>query len=276
MRILISLLELSIGGSHINAIEIGSLIKQRGHEVIVYAPDGPLRERVAELGLEYVSAGAARPLRPSVAIVRSLNALVRQRKIDLIHAYEWLPTLEAGYGPYLRMGTPVLSTVYSVEVPPFVPRNLPMIVGYTQELDIERGRDRSRVYTVVCPVDTKANAPVADSGPARKRFGLRDDDLAAVVVSRLSAELKREGLLSAITAVGLVDPALNLRLLIVGDGRCREELQDAADAVNARLGLEAVTLTGPLMDPRDAYAAATSSSAWVRRPRRAWRSASPW
>ena len=256
MRILISLLELSIGGSHINAIEIGSLIKQRGHEVIVYAPDGPLRERVAELGLEYVSAGAARPLRPSVAIVRSLNALVRQRKIDLIHAYEWLPTLEAGYGPYLRMGTPVLSTVYSVEVPPFVPRNLPMIVGYTQELDIERGRDRSRVYTVVCPVDTKANAPVADSGPARKRFGLRDDDLAAVVVSRLSAELKREGLLSAITAVGLVDPALNLRLLIVGDGRCREELQDAADAVNARLGLEAVTLTGPLMDPRDAYAAA--------------------
>jgi glycosyltransferase involved in cell wall biosynthesis len=189
-------------------------------------------------------------------MVRELNALVRQRKIDLIHAYEWLPTLEAAYGPHLTMGTPVLSTVYSVEVPPFVPRNLPMIVGYTQELDIERGRGRSRVYTVVCPVDTKANAPVADSGPARRRFGLRDDDLAAVVVSRLSAELKREGLLSAITAVGLVDPALNLRLLIVGDGPCRAELQDAADAVNARLGREAVTLTGPLMDPRDAYAAA--------------------
>jgi L-malate glycosyltransferase len=256
VRILISLFRLAIGGSHINAIEIGSLIKQRGHEVIVYAPDGPLRERIAELGLEYVQAGPARPGRPSVANVRGLSALVRQRKIDLVHAYEWVPTWEAAYGPHLRIGTPVLSTVYSVEVPPFVPRHLPMIVGYTQELDIERRRGRSRVYTVVCPVDTEANAPVADNGPARKRFGLRDDDLAAVVVSRLSAELKREGLLSAITAAGLVDPALNLRLLIVGDGPCREELQDAADAVNARLGREAVTLTGPLMDPRDAYAAA--------------------
>jgi len=51
MRILIGLFKLSIGGSHINAIEIGSLIKQRGHDVIVYSPDGPLRERVAELGL---------------------------------------------------------------------------------------------------------------------------------------------------------------------------------------------------------------------------------
>lgn len=256
MRILISLYRLSIGGSHINAIEIGSLIKQRGHDVIVYSPDGPLRERVAELGLEYVPTGPARRYPPSVASVRHLNALVRERQIDLIHAYEWSPTLEAAYGPHLSMGTPVLSTVYATEVPPFVPRNLPMIVGYTNELDIERGRGRKRVYTVVCPVDTEANAPVADRSPARKRFGLRDDDLAAVVVSRLSHELKREGLLSAITAVGLVDPALNLRLLIVGGGPCREELQDAADAMNARLGREAVTLTGPLLDPREAYAAA--------------------
>ncbi len=256
MRILLSLYGLSIGGTHINAIEIGSLIKRRGHDVIVYSPDGPLRERVAELGLEYVPTGTPRGQRPSVAGARHLNALVREREIDLIHAFEWLPTFEAASGPHLWRGTPVLSTVYSVEVPPFVPRNLPMIVGYAQELDIERGRGRSRVYTVVCPVDTEANAPVADSSPARKRFGLRDDELAAVVVSRLSRNLKREGLLSAITAVGLVDPALNLRLLIVGGGECREELQEAADAMNARLAREAVTLTGPLMDPRQAYAAA--------------------
>jgi glycosyltransferase involved in cell wall biosynthesis len=256
VRILISLYKLAIGGSHINAIEIGSLIKQRGHDVIVFSPDGPLRERVAELGLEYVSAGVARPRRPSVAVVRRLNALARERQIDLIHAYEWLPTLEAACGPHLRMGTPLLSTVYSVGVPRFVPRNLPMIVGYTKELDIERRRGRSRVYTVVCPVDTEANAPVGDRGPARKRFGLRDDELAAVVVSRLFPDLKREGLLSAIAAVGLVDPALNLRLLMVGDGPCREELQEAADAMNAFVGREAVTLTGTLIDPREAYAAA--------------------
>ena len=256
MRILISVFRLSMGGTHINAIEIGSLIKQRGHDVIVYAPDGPLRERVAELGLEYVPAGTPLPGRPTVADARRLNALVRERQIDLIHAYEWLPTVQAACGPHLRMGTPVLSTVYSVEVPPFIPRDLPMIVGYTRELDLERRRGRGRVYTVVCPVDTEANAPVGDSSPARKRFGLRDDDLAAVVVSRLSRDLKREGLLSAIAAVRLVNPALNLRLLIVGDGFCREELQDAANAMNAHVGREAVTLTGQLMDPRHAYAAA--------------------
>jgi glycosyltransferase involved in cell wall biosynthesis len=255
VRILISLFQLSIGGSHINAIEIGSLLKKHGHDVIVYAPDGPLRERVAELGLEYIPAGPIRR-RPSISTITRLNALVRERQIDLVHAYDWLRTFEAAFGPHLSLGTPVLSTVYAVEIPPYIPRDLPMIVGYTNELDLERRRGRSRVYTVVCPVDTEANAPVTDSGPARKRFGLRDDELAAVIVSRLAPDLKREGLLSAVTAAGLVDLALNFRLLIVGGGPCSEELQAAADATNARLGREAVTLIGPLTDPREAYAAA--------------------
>ncbi|HKE63772.1 MAG TPA: glycosyltransferase [Micromonosporaceae bacterium] len=257
MRILTTLFELSMGGSHINAIEISAGLAKLGHEVIVYAPDGELRQRVEEFGLEYVPApplGRAHP--PTVASVRTLTALARERRVDLIHAYEWSSTLEAVYGPHMRLGVPVLSTVYSVRVPRFIPRYLPLIVGFTNEADAQRRRGRRSVHVVVCPVDTDANAPVTDSGPARRRFGLADGDLAAVVVTRLARDLKREGLLSEIAAAGLVDPAINLRLIIVGDGPCRAELQAAADEVNARAEREVVTLVGQLLDPRDAYAAA--------------------
>lgn len=257
MRILISLFRLAIGGSQINAIEIGSRLSARGHEVIVYAPDGELRERIVDLGLEFVSAGPARRRHPpTVTGVRALTALARAREIDLIHAYEWSPTLEAALGPHLRLGVPVLSTVYAVAVPRFVPRDLPMIVGYTDQADTERRRGRHEVHVVVCPVDTAVNAPVTDNGPARRRFGFADDELAAVVVSRLARDLKREGLLTAVAAAGLVDAAVNLRLLIVGDGPCRAELRAAADETNARAGREVVTLAGQLLDPLDAYAAA--------------------
>jgi glycosyltransferase involved in cell wall biosynthesis len=173
-----------------------------------------------------------------------------------VHAYEWSPTLEAAYGPYLRLGVPLLSTVYAVDIPRFVPLNLPMIVGFGNEVDRQRARGRTAVYPVACPVDTEANAPVADNGPARRRFGFADDELVAVIVSRLAPDLKREGLLSAVAAAGLVDPGVNLRLLIVGDGPCRAEVQAAAEDVNARAGREVVTLAGQLLDPRDAYAAA--------------------
>lgn len=257
MRILINLFRLAMGGSQINAIEIGAGLSQRGHEVIVYAPDGVLRDRVLDLGLEYVPAppiGRAHP--PTVASVRRLTALARDREVDLIHAYEWSATLGAVYGPHLRLGIPVLSTVYSVGVPRFVPRKVPIIVGYTNEAEVEKRRGRPAVHVVVCPVDTAANAPVTDNGPARRRFGLADDELAAVVVSRLARDLKGEALLAAIAAAALVDPAFNLRLFIVGDGLFRDELQAAADDVNARMGREVVTLTGQLLDPSDAYAAA--------------------
>jgi glycosyltransferase involved in cell wall biosynthesis len=75
-------------------------------------------------------------------------------------------------------------------------------------------------------------------------------------VTRLARDLKREGLMAAIAAMGVVDPALKLRLLIVGDGPCRDELAAAAAEMNMRLGREVVTLTGQMLDPRDAYAAA--------------------
>jgi glycosyltransferase involved in cell wall biosynthesis len=257
VRILISLNRLVIGGSQINAIEIGAKLAAAGHEVLVYAPDGQLRERIIELGLEYVPAGPARRRHPpTLAGVRALTDLVRKRRIDLLHAYEWSPALEAAYGPHLLLGVPLIATVYAVEVPRFVPRRVPLIVGYPRDAEIQRRRGRRDVHVVLCPVDVDANAPVANPRPARQRFGLRDDDLAVVIVSRLAVELKREGIAAAIAAAGLVDPALRLRLLIVGDGRCRAELDAAAAAVNARAGREVVTLTGDMVDPRDAYAAA--------------------
>jgi glycosyltransferase involved in cell wall biosynthesis len=44
--------------------------------------------------------------------------------------------------------------------------------------------------------------------------------------------------------------------VLVGDGERRRELQQLADSTNAELGRPAVILTGELLDPRPAYAAA--------------------
>lgn len=257
MRILISVLDLSVGGSQINALEIGSRLRGHGHEVLVYAPDGELRARLAGLGLDYVPAHrASLHAPPTRASAGHLTQVVREQRVDLVHAHEWSPTLEAAYGPHLRLGTPLLSTVYATKIPRFVPRHLPMIVGYEDVAEVERRRGRKDVQIVVCPVDTDANAPVAETTPARRRFGLADDELVVVLVSRLAEDLKREGLVAAVRAAGLVDPGLRLRLLIVGDGPCRAELDSAAAAVNAMLGREAVTMAGQMLDPRPAYAAA--------------------
>jgi glycosyltransferase involved in cell wall biosynthesis len=68
--------------------------------------------------------------------------------------------------------------------------------------------------------------------------------------------MKSESLIRTIDVVRDLGRQLPLRLIIVGDGAARSRLEGMAGETNAKLGRTAVTLTGMLMDPRPAYAAA--------------------
>ena len=75
-----------------------------------------------------------------------------------------------------------------------------------------------------------------------------------VAVSRLAHELKLEGLLTAIDCVADLARSRPFRLLIVGSGPARDEVDRRAAEANRRLGRQAIQLTGELVDPRPAYA----------------------
>ncbi|MCJ1703205.1 glycosyltransferase family 4 protein [Rathayibacter sp. VKM Ac-2926] len=262
MRILTCLHTMEVGGSQINGIELAGRMAALGHEAVVYGPDGDLRPLVAELGLDWEEAPEKGP-RLSFRSMARLRRIVRERRIDLIHAYEWAPTMDAAFGPHLIDGVPVVTTVLSPEVPDFVPAAFPMIVGVVELLE-EESRRRPTLHLIEPPVDTELNAPVEDAARTaelRARFDVQDGEIAVVTVARLVVDLKREGILAAIEAVGRLDAERGsegprLRLIVVGDGPVRGELQAAADRVNAGRSRELVTLTGQMLDPRDAYAVA--------------------
>jgi len=68
--------------------------------------------------------------------------------------------------------------------------------------------------------------------------------------------MKAEGLRRTIDAVRTLGRDLPLRLVIVGEGNGRAELEALADLAGRELGRPAVALAGALLDPRPAYAAA--------------------
>ena len=115
---------------------------------------------------------------------------------------------------------------------------------------------RSRVWLMEPPVDVRLDRPDDAGGRSfRHEHGIGDDELAVVVVSRLDVDLKAEGIGYAMRAVATLDLP-ELRLVVVGDGNAADDLRAEADRVNAALGRPAVVLTGALVDPRPAYAAA--------------------
>ncbi len=255
MRLLVAPHDLAIGGSQINALDLAAGAAGAGHDVIVYGVPGPLVERVRSLGLEFVP---ARPLRyrPAPSRIAQLVALSRRHRLDLIHAYEWPPCLDAYYGAHLALGVPLVCTVLSMSVSPLVPRSIPLVMGTEALGDEARETHRAPVWVLEPPIDVNADHPAIDGASFRRACGLADGSLLVVTVSRLAIDLKLDALVQAIDAADLLAGRLPVRLAIVGGGPAAGALEERAAEVNRRWGREVVSFTGPMADPRPAYAAA--------------------
>ena len=151
-----------------------------------------------------------------------------------------------------------LATVMSMSVAPFIPRSVDLVVGTEQIANAERRNGRALVTVLEPPVDLRSNhkGVVRDMVDIRARFGIADDRLIVVCVSRLAHQLKLQGLLTAIEVVGELSAHIPVSLLIVGDGPARIEVETAATHTNSQRGVGTVILAGELTDPRPAYAVA--------------------
>ena len=257
MRIVVYPHDLEIGGSQLNAIEIGAAVRDLGHEVIVFGRRGALNARIDELGLEFIDAPPP-DRRPSRATARTLVDLVRKRDIDIIHGYEWPPTLDAVLSTRMGARVGVVSTVMSMSVPSFIPHSVPLIVGTEEIAATERAARRHRTEVLEPPVDLAFNdvhAPLDIEG-FRAAHGLTDARLNVVSVARMAHELKLEGTLTAIETIGELSATAPVRLVLVGDGPARDQVEARAAEINERFGPGTIVLTGRLDDPRPAYAIA--------------------
>jgi glycosyltransferase involved in cell wall biosynthesis len=255
MRLLVAPHDLEIGGSQINAIDLAAGAAEAGHDVIVYGRPGPLVDHIEKRGLDFVP---ARPLhyRPAPSRIAQLAVIARKRRLDLIHAYEWPPCLDAYYGAHLAMGVPLVCTVLSMSVSALVPRSIPLVMGTEALGDEARRSHRAPVWVLEPPIDVEGDHPGIDGTGFRRDHGIADGAPLVVTVSRLAVDLKLDALVQAVDAADLLAGRLPLRLAIVGGGPAAAALQERADEVNRRRGREVVSLLGPMPDPRAAYAAA--------------------
>ncbi len=231
-------------------------MRDRGHEVLVFAATaGPLADqrRDARASPSISLLLAAPPVADDH--VDAHGAGPRER-VDVLHPYEWPPCLECS--PDRTCAT--ASRRGDRHVHGGVADD-PVVDPAGRRHRADRGvgarAEGARCTSSNPPTNTDANhraSPATTSGP---RFALDPARPTIVVVSRLAAELKREGIERAIDAVEQLDSAgSGPQLLVVGDGPDRARIDDRARAVNGRLGGPRVVLAGELLDPRPAYALA--------------------
>lgn len=256
MKVLVYPHTMELGGSQLNAIQLAKAIKERGHDVAVASRPGPLVAIVKEFDLKHHEI-PLQGMQPSPAVAQSLIQIVRQQGIDLIHAHEWPPILEAYYGTSFAHRTPVVGTIMSMSVASFLPRSIPLTVGTKRIRAAALAAGYRDVMLLEPPVDTIADHPSVDGQAFRAKLQVRQDEVLIGIICRLVHDLKLEGILSACDAVeNLALSGHEIRLMIVGDGAAHDLILRRAEAVNERVGRAAIILTGQLADPSPAYAAA--------------------
>ncbi|SDY37334.1 Glycosyltransferase involved in cell wall bisynthesis [Jannaschia faecimaris] len=256
MKLIVFAHRLELGETQIDAIEMAAALCDRhGFDVVLHAAPGPALEQANARGLRYAPAPDVR-LSPTIARMRALRDLVRREEPDLIHAWDWWQGLEAYIGTHLTMGVPLVISDMMMSLTGALPRDVPTTFGFPAQQELAQARGWRRTDLLPSPVNLVANAPNAvDAAQFRRLHDIALNDILLVSVSRPSAEMGSDALIRAIRAVRHMGTALPLRLLLIGDGPARTQLRALADEANEHLGRLAVILTGPMADPRPAYAA---------------------
>lgn len=251
MRVLVCPHQLGMGGSQLNAIEMASAMRRYGHDPVVYSAPGVLTDILRDTDLEWVQAPA--PDAPGMAWARRMEDVVRSHGIDMIHAYEWRPCLQAAFGSGRRV--PLLMSVMSMDVPRFLPTHLPIIVG-TPELQQRLVSQGRKAHLLEPPVDM-GHYRTTDVAAARTRFGIPDGAIVISAVTMLTTALEKlQGVLEAIRVVDRLAATRPVRLLIAGDGEGYEAVRRRAAAVNAHHGWTVVQPIGFQLDSAPVYEAA--------------------
>ncbi len=252
LRVLVHTHRLETGGSQRNAIDLAATVRDRGHDVLVYGAPGASLDLVHARGLPFVPAPDTGD-GPTQEGVRALRHVVEEERIDLVHAYEWGQAL-TGFRALRTRRTPLVFTIYSMSVPHWLPRSVPLIVGTRQLKDATDRWWKGPVHVIEPPIDVAADAEPLDLSSYAAEHGLGEAAaLDLVVVSRLVEDTKAEGIRLLIDVVGEMAVSAAVRLVIVGGGESFDSLRQQAEAVNDRVGRRAVVLTGAMADPRAAY-----------------------
>lgn len=218
-------------------------------------------QRAASAGVDYVEIPERHSFDPTVW--PQLRRLVRDRRIDLVHAHDYKTDILALLLAK-SLGVAALSTVHgwtghsARERLCYYPADKKVLARFSRLIAVSSeigreltryGADPARITTVLNGIDPRQfqrdESKVQD---ARAALNLTPDQVAIGAVGRLEPQKRFDLLLEAFAVVHARRP--NTRLFIVGDGSQRDPL----DAQIRALGLtESCTLVGHTNDVRPSY-----------------------
>lgn len=255
-RIMLSLMQLDIGGAETHVVELAKELKRRGAEVIVTSNGGAYETELSENGIKHykVPLQNKNPLNVIKAF-KLLKNIITEEKIDIVHSHARIPSFILGK-LHKKMGFPFVTTAHWVFSTKY---GLKYITDWGQQTvavseDIKvylmdnYNIPAENIVVTINGIDLEKFSPDIDKEPVYSEFGVCEDNFVITYVSRMDEDRSFAAKELIKQASELKNTIPNLKILIVGGGNDYQNVKALAEEANKKCGNETVILTGARTD----------------------------
>ncbi len=256
LNVLLSLMQLEIGGAETHVVELAKELKRKGINPIVTSNGGAYEKELKEAGIKHycVPLQNKNPINMLKSVYR-LKHIIRREKIDIVHSHARIPSFILG-GLHRKMKFPFVTTAHWVfntkwglkYITDWGEKTVAVSEDIKKYLMDNYHVPAGDIRVTINGIDTDKFSPETDKTEIMTELGIEEKDTVIVYVSRLdeSRSLVAKQLIDIIPKVDkLVD---NLKVIIVGDGDDFHNVKGRADKVNKELNRKCVVLTGARTD----------------------------
>lgn len=256
MNILMSLMQLDIGGAETHVVELSKELKRRGHNIIITSNGGAYVEELEQSGIKHYNVPLQNKQPKNVFKAYSmLKKIITDEMIDIVHSHARIPSFLLGKlhkkmkFSFVTSAHWVFSTKYGLKyITDWGQRTLAVSDDIKKYLMDNYNIPEEYITVTVNGIDVKKFSKSIDAEPVKKELGITDEDKTIVYVSRMDTDrsLVAHQLIKTIESLSPIIE--NLKCVIVGGGNDFDNVKAEAEAVNEKLGRKAIVLTGARTD----------------------------
>lgn len=256
MNIMMSLMQLDIGGAETHVVELAKELKRRGHNIIITSNGGAYVAELNRCGIKHYEVPLQNKKPQNVLKAFSLlKKIITEEKIDLVHSHARIPSFILGKlhkkmkFPFVTTAHWIFTTKYGLKyITDWGQKTLAVSEDIKKYLMDNYKIPESDITVTVNGIDADKFSADTDKSACCKEFGIANEDNVIAYVSRMDED-RSLAAHQLIEAVRRLNPIIeNLVCIIVGGGNDFENVKKEADSVNKEIGREAIKLTGARTD----------------------------
>lgn len=254
-KILMTTMSLDIGGAETHITELCKALKKLGYDITVASGGGVYVPTLEAAGVKHVTLPLAtkHPLKVLTAY-RGLKKLIKTEDFDVVHAHARIPAFICGLLSRKLKFRFVTTAHGTFDVTPlwklitdWGEKSLAVSYDIKEYLIKHYGIPADNISLTVNGIDVERFSEASAEG-IDEEYGLAPSSHRVLYLSRIDGGTAPAGRMVLEAARILGKKYDDLQLLIVGGGTDYDAMKGLADELNAELGRQVVTMTGPRTD----------------------------